>query len=70
MNQDVLVMQVLCERGSITSLEAVTELGVTRLAAVIWKLRHKFGYRIDSVDETGVNRWGKPVRYTRYTLCS
>ena len=44
--------------GSITSLEAIRDLGNTRLSASIFKLRQK-GYEIDSVPTTVATRWHK-----------
>lgn len=53
--------------GSITSIEAITEYGVTRLAAVISQLRNQ-GYNIRSVIERGVSRYGNQNHYARYSL--
>ena len=41
------VFRYITDFGSITSLEAITELGETRLSARIWELRHK-GIHINS----------------------
>ena len=51
--------------GSITSLEAFTEYGITRLAATMFKLKQS-GYPFEVEWETGVNRYGEPIRYARY----
>lgn len=64
--KDEILDHLMCD-GSITSIEAIMDYGATRLADIIYKLR-KDGWAIDSVDETGVNRYNRPVRYTRYVL--
>ena len=51
--------------GSITSLEAFTEYGNTRLSATMFKLK-KRGYPFEVEWETGVHRCGEPTRYARY----
>lgn len=53
--------------GSLTSLEAVYNLGNTRLAVTISRLR-KEGYVITSAKETGVNRFSEKCQYVRYFL--
>ena len=53
--------------GSITSLEAFTDLGVARLSARIKDLRTS-GHRIDGKTVTVKNRRGETCRVTRYTL--
>lgn len=53
--------------GSITSLDAFKDLGVTRLSASIFNLRNK-GYNIVSIDEKAKNRYGDVVHYSRYEL--
>lgn len=73
MSKDTQVKQVLQrirECGSITSMEAFTEFGITRLAAVIYVIRHDFGIDIKSDTVTGKNRFGNPVNYARYSLAA
>ena len=60
-------MRYLQEFGSITSMDAISELGDTRLAATVFLLRKK-GVNIVSTNETNINRWGEKVTYTRYVL--
>lgn len=55
------------EYGSITSMEAIMQYGITRLAAIICLLRRK-GIAITKVTEQGVNRYGHLVHYARYSL--
>ena len=68
MTQEMLVMNYLRRHGSITQADATRELGVTRLAAIIWKLRHKRGFEILDKTEIGRNRFGMRVNYARYYL--
>lgn len=62
------VLSHLFFRGSITDQVARDEYGITRLAAVIWKLRHMYGFRINSETKYKPNRWGRPISYGVYTL--
>lgn len=61
------VLKYMLDFGSITYLDAVADLGVARLADVIFRLR-KDGYRIITEDENGTNRYGDKVTYARYFL--
>lgn len=65
--QKDMVLAHLQAEGSITSMEAFMQYGISRLAVAVWRLR-KEGWRIDSVTEYGVNRYGRKVPYTRYVL--
>ena len=67
MTQKDRVLRHLRDFGSITSMEAYNEYGITRLSAVIFNLR-EMGYNIKTVNETGKNRYEEPTRYARYTL--
>ena len=68
-------MMTQCERilrhfkdyGSITSLEAMKEYGIMRLASRISDLR-KMGYDIEVTTETSKNRYGEKTSYARYSL--
>lgn len=61
------VLDYMQEFGSISSLEAFRDLGVTRLSAVIFDLRD-MGYAIDTEREHTVNRYGEKRSYARYRL--
>jgi hypothetical protein len=50
--------------GSITTKEAVIDLGILRLASRIHEMRRDM--RIEDKMETGTNRYGEPVSYKRY----
>lgn len=65
MNQKELVIQYMNDFGSITTLEAFQDLGVTRLPARIADLRSD-GYVIASKKVTKKNRYGKKVSFNRY----
>jgi len=64
-NQRTSVMMHLKEKGSINSLEAIKEYGITRLASIICNLR-KEGYLITSKDITFTNRFGGSSYYSNY----
>lgn len=66
-SQNSVLLEHLRAHGSITSMEAFTLYGCTRLSARIYELR-KMGYVIDSVDRISKNRFGRPVRYSEYVL--
>ena len=61
------ILQYMKDFGSITPLEAMSDLGVMRLAARISDLR-RAGHRISRKTETAKNRYGRAVRYARYRL--
>lgn len=65
--QKMRTLQWLLDFGSITSLEAFANLGITRVGARICELR-KDGYPIISTQEKMHNRYGETVRYTRYRM--
>lgn len=67
MTQQDRVLSYINEFGSISSLEAFADLGVTRLSAVIFRLKRK-GHSIDTKTESSNNRWGEKVYYARYSL--
>ena len=51
----------------ITSLQAIRDLGNTRLSATIYQLRRD-GYNIESKDLTVRNRWGNNTIISQYKL--
>lgn len=61
------IYQHLLDNGSITSMEAYTQYGITRLSGRIHDLR-KEGKNIISVRERSRNRYGRMVVYDRYVL--
>ena len=61
------VLDYMNNFGSISSLEAFRDLGVTRLSAVIFNLK-KAGYNITSNREKSINRYGDTTYFARYRL--
>ena len=59
------VLAHLHRYGKITSMEAFTWYGITRLADVIFRLRND-GYDIVTVDTHAKNRYGEPTRFATY----
>lgn len=67
MNQHTAVLEWLKSKGSISSLEAFKELGVTRLSAIVFDLRAK-GHDVETVMVEGRDRFGHKTRFARYYL--
>lgn len=67
MTQNERILRHLSDYGSITSLEAMSEYGIMRLASRISDLK-KLGYPIIGELETGRNRYGETTRFSRYRL--
>ena len=61
------IIRHLRDYGSITSLEAITEYGILRLASRISDLRGQ-GYAISSEMGTGKNRYGEVTHFSVYRL--
>jgi len=61
------LLDYLKEFKHITSLDAIRDLGNTRLSATIYELR-KDGYNIISEDLTVKNRWGNNTTIAKYVL--
>ena len=66
-SQKKMVLDYIREFGSITSLDAFRDLGITRLSAIVFKLREE-GHDIDKAIEMGKNRFGNRTRYARYSF--
>ena len=67
MKQTDRVLEYMKANGSITSGQAMNDLGIMRLASRISDLR-KLGYPIVSECVTGQNRFGEPTRWARYRM--
>lgn len=67
MTQCERIMRHLKDYGSITSLEAVTEYGIMRLASRINDLKSQ-GIGIVSETVMGKNRYGETTHYSKYRL--
>lgn len=55
----------LRDYGSITSMSAFNEYGITRLASIIHTLRSE-GYKIHSTPQSRRNRYGNSVEFAKY----
>lgn len=67
MTQNERVLDYMKNVGPITQLEAITDLGVYRLASRISALK-KEGNNIRKEYVTSENRFGEKVRFVRYSL--
>lgn len=65
MTQKDLIMKYINDFGTITSYQAFTDLGITRLSARISELE-EMGVRFTRAWEKKTNRYGEPVQYIRY----
>ena len=65
MTQKEMVLNYLDEFGEITPLDAVKDLGIMRLAAVIFRLKQD-GYNIQSEEIAVKNRFGKTCHVAKY----
>ena len=61
------IVQYMQEFGSISTIEAFSDLGVTRLASRINDLK-RMGYRISSTTGSGRNRYGEKTHFSIYKL--
>lgn len=66
-SQKQMVLDYIREFGSITPMDAFRDLGITRLAAVVCRLRRE-GHDIHKEREHALNRFGQPTRYARYSF--
>lgn len=67
MKQTEKVLKYMQDFGSISTLEAFRDLGITRLSARIYDLQ-KTGVNVRRSMEVGKNRYKEPTHWTRYTL--
>lgn len=65
--QQKRVFEYLKTFKTITSMQAFTDLGVTRLSAVIFELVRK-GITIYKKPIAVCNRYGEPITVTKYSL--
>ena len=66
-NQRQRIINYIHEFGSITSLDAYRDLGITQLGARIDQLK-KEGYEFKTEWESNTNRFGEKTEYKRYYL--
>lgn len=67
MTQQQAVLNYIKDFGSITSWQAFSDLGVTRLSAYIYNLKG-LGYRFKISDIKKKNRYNKTVTFNKYEL--
>ena len=65
MSQFTKLMDYLYHHDGITQAEAAEQLGIWRLSARIWDIRH-YGITVTSTVEKGKNRDGVPCKWVRY----
>lgn len=68
MTQCDRILTYISENGSITPMEAFTELGVTKLATRISEIIRYKGVAIEKKPMQTKNRFGKPVTYMEYSF--
>lgn len=66
MNQHQRIEKYMDDFGSISPMEAFADLGITKLATRVSEMIRD-GAKIAKRIETGVNRYGAKIHYTRYT---
>ena len=67
MTQKEMVLNYIADFGSITPMEAFSDLGITKLATRISEMKKEGQqFKIDIVK--GKNRYGKTTRYARYSF--
>ena len=64
-NQQFQILSFICMNGSITPMDAFSELGVTKLSTRVSEMK-AIGIRFDQEYEGRENRFGKKVRFMRY----
>jgi hypothetical protein len=67
MTQCDRIIRHLKDHGSISSLEAISEYGILRLASRINDLKRR-GYNIVGETKTGRNRYGEKTSFKVYRL--
>lgn len=61
------ILRYMLDFGTITSAQAITDLGVYRLASRITDLK-KQGYAIKKETVQGKNRYGEATHFAQYSL--
>ena len=68
MTQTESIKRHLKKKKSITSWEAISLYGATRLGSIIFALRHHKDWLIDTEDVTVKNRFGDSCTIAKYRL--
>ena len=64
-NQENMILEYLKTHRGITQAEAFDAFGCSRLGARMYDLKAR-GFKVETILEDGVNRFGRPTRYARY----
>ena len=67
MKQSERILNYIHEFGSITPMQAFTDLGITKLATRVSEMKRD-GVEFDQEMVTSKNRYGEPVHYMKYSL--
>ena len=67
MSQCEKIIRYMKDFGSITTMQAFQDLGITRLSGRIYDLK-ALGYQIRTETVAGRNRYGEKVHYFKYSL--
>lgn len=62
------VIRYIIDFGSITRADALVDLGIANLPAVIDDLRHKKCYPVITEEVKATNRYGQNITYARYHI--
>ena len=62
------VLKYIRDFGSVTRAEAMSELGIANLPAVIDILRNKQGHDIETLEIKAKNRYGQNITYAQYVF--
>ena len=62
------VLRYMQTQGSITRAQAMNDIGVSNLTAVIDYLRHRVGVPIKTNIVKGTNRYGEKITYAKYSI--
>ena len=62
------VLRYMQTQGSITRAQAMNDIGVANLTAVIDYLRHRVGVSIKTNIVKGTNRYGEKTTYAKYSI--
>ena len=65
MTQHEAILKYIDDYGSITPMQAFSDLGVTKLATRVSEMKKK-GYRFETTEIEATTRYGKKVRYCKY----
>ena len=62
-------VQDMLEGGeTLTPQDALRHASIFRLGALVYRLRHRDGFTIDTEDIRGVDKAGRPTQWARYSM--